>query len=163
MSKSRKSSIDPDVDLHDARQTAESKHHPWRISLVIACGGALGAYGRWLIGSHWTVPATGLPLTTLFINTAGCFFIGVLMVLIEQSLTGRQYLRPFLGVGVLGGFTTFSTYSVETVQRLTDAPGIGILYFFVTPLAALLGVILGVLAAMVSLRLVYKVHKGGIA
>lgn len=124
----------------------------WRIGLVIASGGALGALSRWLVGAQWPSQSNGFPFDTLFVNAVGSFLVGALMVLLEEVVRGRRYVRPFLGVGVLGGFTTFSTYSVEVVQRLAGASEIAVLYFLATPVAALLAVTAGASAASGGLR-----------
>ena len=55
-----------------------------------------------------------LPWATLLTNVVGCALIGVLMVLVAERWPDRRLVRPFLGTGILGGFTTFSTYVVDT-------------------------------------------------
>jgi CrcB protein len=102
--------IDPDIDLH---VPARRREFSTRVLSVIAAGGALGSLARYGI-SRWlpTVPGH-FPWGTFLINLAGCFCIGVLMVLITEMWSAHPLLRPFLGVGVLGGFTTFSTYANE--------------------------------------------------
>ena len=81
------------------------------------------------------------PASTLAINVLGCALIGVLMVLITDGWSRQRLLRPFLGTGVLGGFTTFSTYTVD-IQRLVGGahPGPALLYLALTPIGALLAV-----------------------
>ncbi|MCX4731083.1 fluoride efflux transporter CrcB [Streptomyces sp. NBC_01363] len=86
---------------------------------VVALGGAIGAcarYGATLIRP--TAPG-GFPWTTLVVNVVGCAVIGVFMVVISEVWTAHRLVRPFFGTGVLGGFTTFSTYAVD-IQRLID-------------------------------------------
>lgn len=75
------------------------------------------------------------------VNVLGCALIGVLMVLITEVWSRQRLLRPFLGTGVLGGFTTFSTYTVD-IQRLVAGAHLGtaLLYLTVTPVGALLAV-----------------------
>ncbi|MGF7234947.1 MAG: fluoride efflux transporter FluC, partial [Frankia sp.] len=65
----------------------------------------------------WPRPAGACPWTTFCVNALGCLLIGVLMALISETPTVHRLVRPFLGTGVLGGFTTFSTYAVD-VRRL---------------------------------------------
>ncbi|HWE91320.1 MAG TPA: fluoride efflux transporter CrcB [Pseudonocardiaceae bacterium] len=102
--------IDPDVDLH---VPAHRREFSARLLGVIAVGGSLGALARYGI-SQWLPTTPGhFPWGTLLINLFGCFCIGVLMVLITEVWSAHPLLRPFLGVGVLGGFTTFSTYANE--------------------------------------------------
>ncbi|MEW2042969.1 CrcB family protein, partial [Streptomyces sp. NPDC005534] len=85
--------------------------------------------------------------TTFTVNVVGCAAIGVLMVLITDVWAAHRLVRPFLGTGVLGGFTTFSTYAVD-IQKLIDDghPGIGLGYLAATLLAALSAVWLAVTA-----------------
>ena len=80
---------------------------------VIAVGGALGAlarYGAGLALPH--VPGT-FPLATFLVNVVGCLLIGALIVLVTEVTTAHPLVRPFLGTGILGGFTTFSTYATD--------------------------------------------------
>ena len=86
---------------------------------AVAAGGAIGSVGRYGLAVALPHQPTDFPWATFITNAAGCFAIGVLMVVVAQVLPGRPLLRPFLGVGVLGGFTTFSTYALE-IQRMVD-------------------------------------------
>ncbi|RJO75363.1 fluoride efflux transporter CrcB [Nocardia panacis] len=90
------------------------------VLLVISLGGGLGALLRYAIGVWWPAQPRSIPWSTLVINVLGCFAIGILMVLITEVWVAHRFLRPFLGVGVLGGFTTFSTYALE-VRRLFES------------------------------------------
>ncbi|MFG1911377.1 fluoride efflux transporter CrcB [Kribbella sp. NPDC048928] len=131
--------VDSDVDLRiDGR---ERRAHDPKILGVIAAGGAIGASARYLIGVGWPTPADGFPLGTLVINVVGCGLIGILMVLVTDVLTQQRLLRPFLGTGVLGGFTTFSTYAVD-IQHLVAGrhAGTALLYLVTTIVGALLAV-----------------------
>ncbi|MFJ3909987.1 fluoride efflux transporter FluC [Streptomyces vinaceus] len=112
--------IDPDVDLHVPGQRAE---RPGPVLAAIAAGGALGASARYGASLLWPAAGPGaFPWTTLWTNVLGCALIGVLMVLISEGgrTAPHPLVRPFAGVGVLGGFTTFSTYAVD-FSRLLDA------------------------------------------
>jgi CrcB protein len=67
--------------------------------------------------------------------------MGALMVTITELTSPHRLVRPFLGVGVLGGYTTFSTYSVDIQQMLAASrPGLALTYLVLTPLAALAAV-----------------------
>jgi CrcB protein len=136
---------DPDVDLHDPRQRAELFGHHLDVLAVIAAGGALGALARYGIGVAFPAAKHGFPWATFGINVLGSLLIGALMVLVTDVFTGQRLIRPFFGVGVLGGFTTFSTYAVD-IQRLVNggAAGVALLYLFGTLLAALLAAYAGV-------------------
>lgn len=116
----------------------------WSVLLAISAGGVLGALSRYGLGELIPHRTGEWPWSTWLVNTSGCLLIGVLMALITDVWRGRPLLRPFLGVGVLGGYTTFSTAMVE-VQQLVQAgrPGTGLLYLAGTLLAALAAVTLG--------------------
>ncbi|HXV92669.1 MAG TPA: fluoride efflux transporter CrcB [Pseudonocardia sp.] len=105
---------------------------------AIAVGGALGAEARYGLGLALPHAAGGFPWSTLLVNLSGCFLIGILMVVVTDLAEPHRLVRPFLGVGVLGGYTTFSTYSTELVQLLdAGRPGPALAYLVVTPFGAL--------------------------
>ena len=135
--------IDPDIDLRQARRQGLNRRRRDDTSVLatIAAGGAAGAAARYLIGQTWPTPAGAFPIGTLAINVLGCALIGVLMVLITEVWSRPRLLRPFLGTGVLGGFTTFSTYTVD-IQRLVSGAhaGTALFYSALTPIGALLAV-----------------------
>src|SRR3954468_21827042 len=99
--------IDPDVDRTDPAQPAELDVHPLRLLGVIALGGVLGSEVRYALTVELPDAGRGVPWTTFAVNVIGCLAIGVLMVAVGRWETRRSLLRPFAGVGVLGGFTTF--------------------------------------------------------
>jgi len=85
-----------------------------KILLSIAAGGALGAVGRYLIMSrvgHWL--GTGFPFATLAVNVLGAFLLGALIETSALVWSPSQEMRAFLVVGVLGGFTTFSIFTMD--------------------------------------------------
>ncbi|PRY34111.1 fluoride efflux transporter FluC [Umezawaea tangerina] len=106
-----------------------------RVLGAVACGGALGALARYGLGVAFPYG----PWTVLVVNATGCLLIGVLMGLTEDVL-----LRTFLGTGVLGGYTTFSTYVVD-FQRFASQgrPAIAVAYLGGTLALALLAVYSG--------------------
>ena len=87
--------------------------------VAAALGGALGALARWGLGEALPHDGGGWPWATLVVNLTGCLVLGVLLALFARH-PRHPWLRPFLGTGVLGGYTTFSTFSVDAVQ-LADA------------------------------------------
>jgi fluoride exporter len=141
---------DPDVDLHVSRQRRELSRAPWAMLSAIAAGGVIGSCARHALSLAWPHRPDGFPWATFVINVSGCLLIGVLMVLITEVWAAHRLLRPFLGVGVLGGYTTFSTYTTD-VQQLAAAGAArtGLLYLAGTVLAALMAVYLGITAARV--------------
>lgn len=85
------------------------------IFVLIAVGGAAGSLLRYLIGGAvQRMSAAGFPIGTMFVNVSGCFLVGIL---VRQFLNMQvsPELRAFLIVGFCGGFTTFSTFSAETL------------------------------------------------
>ena len=137
--------IDPDVDLHVLSHQSELARSHGAILLVIAFGGGVGALARFGM-ARWLPTEPGrFPWGTFLANVAGCLLIGVLMVLVTEVLQAHPLVRPFFGVGVLGGFTTFSTYALETQGLLK--PGtvvVAFLYLAGTLITALLAVLAGV-------------------
>ncbi|MEE1941675.1 CrcB family protein [Streptomyces sp. TRM 70361] len=128
---------------------------------AVAAGGALGATARHALTSAWPAPPGGPPWATLAANTAGCALLGVLMVLVAEYGRGHPLARPFLGTGVLGGFTTYSAYALDTVTLLErGAAGTAAAYLGGT-LAAALG---AVWAGAAATRAVVRGHgAGGVA
>ncbi|MBY8870348.1 CrcB family protein [Micromonospora sp. PLK6-60] len=132
--------VDPDVDLRVPADRGELRAHPAAVLGVIAAGGALGALARAGLQAAFPPAPAGFPWATFGINVAGCLLIGALLALITARPAG-PLVRPFLGVGMLGGFTTFSAYVVD-VQRVVaaGAPGVALGYLAATVVGALLAV-----------------------
>ncbi|QGK72151.1 fluoride efflux transporter CrcB [Allosaccharopolyspora coralli] len=125
--------------------------------IVVALGGGLGALARYGLWHVLPPPPGHFPLATFTANVLGCVLIGVLMVLITEVWSAHRLVRPFLGVGILGGFTTFSTYAVEFHELLRSGLVLGAVgYLTVTLLCALVAVILGVWGTRLGANLVRK-------
>jgi fluoride exporter len=144
----------------DGAATRTAAGRRWRIAgepldvlAAIAAGGAGGAIARYWIGQGLPTPTGGFPVATLLVNASGCLLIGVLMAVITSTPRVHRLARPFLGVGVLGGYTTFSTYAVET-QHLIAAghPRTALGYMAGTLAVALLAVYAGAEATRAVLR-----------
>jgi CrcB protein len=90
--------------------------------LLVGCGGFLGSIARYLLGGavHRMVQAPVFPFGTLVVNVGGCLAIGVLGGLADQRGLLSSGARIFLLIGVLGGFTTFSSFGYETYQLMRD-------------------------------------------
>ncbi len=91
--------------------------------LLAGLGGFIGSAGRYLVGGwvHALMPFGTFPLGTLVVNVSGCFLIGLLGGLVEARQLFGPDLRVFLLIGVLGGFTTFSSFAYETLALSRDA------------------------------------------
>jgi CrcB protein len=139
--------VDSDVDLHDAAQRSELTTHPWTLP-VIGVGGMVGASARYALEEAWPHADTGVPWATLVINASGCLLIGVVMVAVTEAGPRHPFWRPLLGVGVLGGYTTFSTYAVQVQQAIqAGSPVLAVAYLVGTVAASLVAVTIGVLGA----------------
>ncbi|MEU9895936.1 fluoride efflux transporter CrcB [Streptomyces phaeochromogenes] len=123
----------------------------WRgqgpVVAVVSVGGALGASARYGATLLWPTHTGGFPWTTFWVNVVGCFVIGAFMVVITEVWAAHRLVRPFFGTGVLGGFTTFSTYAVD-IRTLVDTghPRTALVYLAATLVAALAAVWLAVTA-----------------
>jgi CrcB protein len=84
--------------------------------ILVMTGGAIGAGARHLVGRA-IVAGSGLPLGTLTVNLVGGLLMGVLAGVLARQGVGEAW-RLFLGVGVLGGFTTFSAFSLDMFQLI---------------------------------------------
>lgn len=146
----------PEVRLPDD-VAAEAKASPgWfrehgLVLIVVAVGGGLGAEARFGVSRLLPTRPGQFPWGTFLTNVVGCFAIGVLMVLITEVWTGHRLVRPFLGVGFLGGFTTFSTYAVET-RNLLEPGSVYLAFGYLA--GTLIAAVLAVLAAVTLTRTV---------
>ncbi|MYW64266.1 fluoride efflux transporter CrcB [Streptomyces sp. SID8379] len=106
-----------------AASPAASRPDRWRdqgpVIAAVSLGGAVGACARYGAALLWPAAPGAFPWTTLAVNVVGCAVMGVLMVVITDVWAAHRLVRPFFGTGVLGGFTTFSTYAVD-IRTLTD-------------------------------------------
>lgn len=144
----RQTPVDADVDLHMPAERVELRPSAVPVIAAIASGGVLGALARYAASVAWPHDPGGFAWSTWLVNVSGCLLIGVLMVLISEVWVGRRLVRPFLGVGVLGGYTTFSTSIVDVQQAAAhNAAGVALLYLGATLLGALAAVWTGTAVA----------------
>jgi CrcB protein len=129
--------IDADVDLPVPARSRRRDLDPAAVGAV-ALGGVVGAEARYGLSVLLPHQPGQWPMATWLTNISGCFLIGVLMVVITELTSPHRLVRPFLGVGILGGYTTFSTAMVD-VQQLAVTGHAG----------AAFGYLLGTLAAAV--------------
>ena len=143
--------IDPDLTAQDDPQASvhrSGRHRRWDVALVVAAGGAIGGGARWLLNEAMPHPADGFPWPTFVENVTGCLVLGALMVFLLDVWPPHRYARPFLGIGVLGGFTTFSAYTAETAALLrTGHAPVALTYLFGTVILGLLATWVGIAAA----------------
>lgn len=152
--------VDPDVSvggrtrarvrsLSVGQQVRRTLRSRWDILLVIAVGGAIGSLARWSLGEVLSGGRSGsFPWATFIENITGSFALGVLMVFVIDVWPPSRYVRPFVGVGLLGGYTTFSTYTLDTrALVVADRAPLAAVYLFGTLVACLVAVWLGIALA----------------
>ena len=113
--------------------------------LVVLAGAGFGGLARYVAGT-WIMAKYGgrFPLGTFIINVTGSFLIGVLMTLLTERLQPHPNWRLFLIVGILGGYTTFSSFEYESFQAVREgALWMGMLYMMGSVLLGYIGVWLG--------------------
>lgn len=145
--------VDPDVDLHDPAQRDETRPREWDLLAVVAIGGVAGAEARYGLDVALSHGSGAFPWATVLVNATGCLLIGALMVVLTEIARPHRLWRPFLGVGVLGGYTTYSTFAVDArglivAHRAPAALG----YVVLTFAACLFAVWLGGFAARAAAR-----------
>jgi CrcB protein len=116
-------------------------------TLQVALGGAIGAILRFLTGiGILRLVGPGFPLTVLGVNVLGSFFMGLFVVFATQR--GVTQLNPFVLTGLLGGFTTFSAFSLEAVHLFErGAMGQALAYVVISVVLSIGGLILGLMIA----------------
>lgn len=116
----------------------------WMKLLAVGAGGCLGAVCRFLISSLPLSERISFPILTLFVNFLGAVLIGALAEIPQAGGSLSPFWNLFLKTGLCGGFTTFSTFSLETMELLQSGKsGQGLLYAVLSIGGCLLGVLLG--------------------
>lgn len=118
-----------------------------RTVVAVAIAGALGALARWGIGAWFGQRFPSFPWGTMVINVSGSFILGVMFAVLVERNIGSAILRVALMTGLMGAYTTFSTFSLETFRLFEDgATGSALANIGFSVLLGLLGVWLGVTA-----------------
>ena len=125
-----------------------------QLLLAAMLGGALGSGARFLVNvgcAQWL--GTAFPWATFAVNIVGSFLMGVVVAVAQPLLGGSALLRTFLATGVLGGFTTFSAFSLDAYELLERRqPELGAIYVVATVSFSILALLAGLVAARTSLR-----------
>lgn len=103
-----------DPDLPGVSPARAGRPREWDVIAVISVGGGLGSIARYGLARAWPTATDGFPWATFTANILGSLLLGLLMVYVIEVWPPARYRRPFVGVGFIGGFTTFSTYMSET-------------------------------------------------
>lgn len=113
--------------------------------LLAAAGGAIGAGARHLVNvafGPWS--DGGFPYATLTVNVVGCLLMGLLVTALALRLEGSLELRTFLATGILGGFTTFSAFSMDFAHLIERGDvGVGAVYVALSVILSLVAVFAG--------------------
>ena len=126
--------------------------------LLAALGGALGALARWAVTTALPHTPGAWPWATLLVNLTGCLAIGALLAVLLARFPDSPWLRPFFAVGVLGGYTTYSTFAVDVVQLARSGRGLlALTYVLASVLGGLLAVVLGLFVGRAAVRAVGSV------
>jgi fluoride exporter len=121
--------------------------------LLAALGGALGALARWGVSRALPHSPGRWPWATLLVNLTGCLLIGVLLAVLLSRFPTSTWARPLLAVGVLGGYTTFSTFAVDLVRSIeVGAWLVAGGYLLASVLGGIACVVLGLVGARAVLR-----------
>lgn len=123
--------------------------------IAVGVGGAFGSMLRYAI-AYWSVErlGPGFPWHTVAINVAGSFLIGVVAVYAQSSVGMSPYVGTFVTVGVLGGFTTFSTFSFDTVTLFSEgAPQLALAYCAGSVILGVAAALAGIALARAALRI----------
>ena len=98
---------------------------------MVAFGGALGASLRFISSNLFKSIFPNFPFSTLFVNVTGSFAIGLLMSYLESNNASQNFIKYFLIIGLLGSYTTFSTFSFETID-LFNSKKIILSFFYIS-------------------------------
>jgi fluoride exporter len=135
--------VDPDLAPDDPGEPAPD-HHPiphvhrarqHDVLAAIGGGGFLGALGRYELELAWPTADGHIPWATFAVNTSGAFLLGLILTVLLERVRPTRYLRPFLCVGVLGAWTTMSTFAVETDLLAKDGQVVAAIAYVVATVA----------------------------
>lgn len=144
-----------DVRTSTAKTASGPAHRTfrWDVLVAVGAGGAIGSLARYGLAVALPTTPGEFPWGTLLANVVGCLLIGALMATLTEASRPHRLLRPFVGIGVLGGFTTFSTYVIEVIDAgRAVAPGVAVLYGLGTVVTALVAVAAGLVLTRAALR-----------
>ncbi|MDZ4308188.1 fluoride efflux transporter CrcB [Allopontixanthobacter sp.] len=136
--------------------TSISSIGPWAATVNVAAGGAVGAVLRYQLGRTMTrflgpQTMTAFPWATLTVNVLGGIAMGVLAGYLARSGAGGEQWRLLLGVGLLGGFTTFSSFSLELMLLIERGqPAAALSYALISVIASLAGLYLGLIIMRIA-------------
>jgi len=126
----------------------------FRAVAAVAIGAAIGGVLRYLVGQFFVQRfGPGFPYGTMFINVSGSFLIGLIVELsLTRALGVTPLIRAFAATGILGGYTTFSTFALESVNLMEQGWYLSALYAGTSVALGVIGAGLGTVCARVAVR-----------
>jgi len=120
----------------------------------IAIGGGIGALGRYAVSRYvYRLTGTLFPWGTMAVNVMGCFLIGFFFDVFDRSVLSSE-TKSLITIGFLGAFTTFSTYSLETLNLFKDGEiRLGAVNIVLSNILGIAAVVLGIIASRVLVKL----------
>jgi CrcB protein len=149
----------PSVRPHPSAPRRWSSRAQPGVLAAIGLGGMLGASARYGMARWLPTAPGGFPWATFWTNLSGSFLLGFLLVVLLERFPPTKLLRPFLATGILGAFTTMSTYLVETALLIKDGhPSTGLLYALGSLIAGLVLAYAGIHAGRLTPARHREVH-----
>lgn len=135
--------VDTDVEVNAVRRWIDP-----RVVAVVVVGGFIGGLARYELVTAWKASATDFPWSTFAVNTVGAFLLALLVIVTTDVLVDSTYLRPLLGTGFCGAFTTFSSVAVAVDElaahgHTAAAVGYAVASLAAGAVAATAGVLIG--------------------
>jgi CrcB protein len=114
--------------------------------LLVAIGGSIGAIFRYFVSRvvNSLFPFSYLPLGTIVVNTTGSFFLSLMFASLEKVPLSKEAIL-FFGTGLLGAFTTFSTFTYETLSLIEESPARGVVYMLTSLILSFTGAYFGMI------------------
>ena len=152
--------VDPDIELGTgdppAAVTKRSREHHSQVAIVVAVGigGACGAVARYAVSLGIPTATAGFPWGTFVINVTGSAFLGLLLVVLVEQFPRGRLTRPIVGTGVIGAYTTFSTFEIDAVNLVRAGhPTTAVIYVTASVIAGLVAVWAGMTGARALLQI----------
>jgi len=131
----------------DGQRPRTTTRRLWTTVLAVGCGGIVGAVARYAVALALPTATGGFPWDTFLVNATGSFVLGLLLVVLVERFPARGLARPLLGTGVIGAYTTFSTFEVDSLTLLRDGhPEVAVVYLAASVVAGLAAVWVGITA-----------------
>lgn len=132
-----------------------------RLVAAVAVGGVAGALARDTLYLAWSTPPGTVSWATVVINLSGSLVLGALLVVLAERFHRNRFARPLLGTGVIGAYTTFSTFMVQTAELVRDGHDLAAaIYLVVSLVGGLAAAAGGMAAARLVIRAEVRVRAG---